>query len=160
MAIPQRFPPNCACVAGPPSPENPGVLPPKIEIWPLEEIFRMRPMASVVKIFPLESSNTPNGNHTVAWSAGPPSPETAHNPLPANSEITPDVLILRMRQLLLSPTYTLPDASTASPWGEENCAPDAGPPSPESPAVEVPANVVMIPAGLIARMRLLPVSAT
>src|ERR1017187_3100586 len=51
----------------------------------------------------------------------------------------------------------LPRASTATPQGEFNCAVDAAPPSPEYAASPFPATVVIVPPGVILRMRL-PIS--
>jgi hypothetical protein len=52
--------------------------------------------------------------------------------------------ILRTRAFPLSPTKISPAASTAMPVGLLSCALTAGPPSPEYPALEVPATSVSI----------------
>src|SRR5690242_17967793 len=59
----------------------------------------------------------------------------------------------RMRRTALasgSPKYTLPSASTASPWPMTSEAAVAGPPSEDGPPTPVPAMVAMDPLGMAA----------
>ena len=78
-------------------------------------------------------------------------------PLPASVLTTPAVIV-RMRWLLWSATYTVPLPSTATPKGLPNCAVAPGPSA--LPAVPLPASVLTIPVAVILRMRWLPRSAT
>ena len=64
----------------------------------------------------------------------------------------------RMRLLPVSAIKNPPLASGETENGRFSCAASAGPPSPESPCVPLPATVVMTPAGEINRTRWLPVS--
>jgi len=60
--------------------------------------------------------------------------------------------------LALSQKNSASLASTVSAMGSSSKAAAAGPPSPEKPAMPLPAKVVMMPF-VTARMRWLPVSA-
>src|SRR5664280_18204 len=82
-----------------------------------------------------------------AWVAGPPSPQKATVPLPATVVMVPSGATRRPRLLPGSAMYRLPAASTARPLGMSRQAWVAGPPSPQKPAVPLPATVVMV-AGL------------
>jgi hypothetical protein len=77
---------------------------------------------------------------------------------PANVVTTPAGVILRIRLLNVSATYTLPCASVARPSGLLNIA--LAPVPSVEPALEVPAKVVTTPPGVIFLIRLLLVSAT
>jgi len=65
-----------------------------------------------------------------------------------------------MRLFPESEKKTVPSRGTTTPAGASTWAFDAGPPSPEKPWSAVPATVEIVPAGLMTRRRLLPVSAT
>ena len=65
--------------------------------------------------------------------------------LPGAKFVIVPLLTRRMSPLRESAMNTLPEESTATPVGVFNVAAVAGPPSPEEPAVPVPASVVMIP---------------
>src|SRR5262249_57417908 len=69
-------PVNCALMAGPPSPEDPGEpLPASVVMIPSEETLRMRGFSeSAKKRFPAPSTATPSGRDNWALMAGPPSP--------------------------------------------------------------------------------------
>src|SRR5580658_3528808 len=75
----------------------------------------------------------------------------------------PAGVILRTSLLPESATYRLPKVSKASPRGALSSAADAGPLSPVEPDIPVPgpfpAMVLITPAGVTMRMRLLDVSA-
>ena len=98
----------------------------------------------------------PAGVRSWAAVAAPPSPLKPGAPLPATVLMTPPGVILRMRWLPQSARNRFPLASNATEDGADRLAAVAGPPSPLNPAVPVPAMVVMIPPGVILRMRLLP----
>jgi hypothetical protein len=55
--------------------------------------------------------------------------------------------------------YRFPAASITAPVGKLSCAVTAEPPSPENPAVPLPATVVAVPPGTTFKMRLSKVSA-
>lgn len=59
---------------------------------------------------------------------------------------------MRTASLLQLEMSTLPEPSTDTPLGPATLASGAGPPSPVSPAVPVPASVVMMLVGVTARM--------
>ena len=73
--------------------------------------------------------------------------------------INPAGVILRTSLLPESATHRFPKMSKASARGAFSWAADAGPLSPVEPAVAVPAMVLITPAGVTMRMRLLEVSA-
>ena len=78
-------------------------------------------------------------------------------PIPAIVLIVPSKAIFRMQELLVSAKYTMPVLSTQISTGLRKLAEVAGPPSPENPAVPVPAIVAIFPVdAVIFRMRLLP----
>ena len=79
------------------------------------------------------------------------------NPV-AYVDTTPEGVILRIRLLVESPTYTFPDESTATPEGPLKVA--RIPLSLVDPGEPLPANVDTTPKGVILRIRLLSVSAT
>src|SRR5579871_1826667 len=95
--------------------------------------------------FPAESIATPHGSPNCALVAGPPSPEYPDWPFPATVLMTPLGETFRTRLFMESAMYKLPDASTATLCGENNCALVAGPPSPEKPPMVVPATVEITP---------------
>jgi hypothetical protein len=80
-----------------------------------------------------------------ARAAGPLSPLTLKEPLPATVEMMPSGPMRRSRRLLLSAMYTLPSDATASCRELESFAWVAGPPSPLKPCIPFPAKVVMMP---------------
>src|ERR1700683_507561 len=115
-----------------------------------------------MKRLPEASTVTPKGEHNDAEVAGPPSPEKPQLPLlllPAEVVMLPLADTFRIRLLYLSAMKIFPEASTATPEGLFNDAEVAGPPSPDKPAVPLPATVVMIPLAETFRIRLLPESA-
>ena len=54
-------------------------------------------------------------------------------------------MTLRILKFLPSKIYTLPSQSAVNPIGKLSFADVAFPPSPENPAVPVPANVAILP---------------
>src|SRR5664280_2025204 len=97
---------------------------------------------------PAASTARPIGATRHAWVAGPPSPQKPLVPLPATVVMVPSGATRRTRLLLPgSAMYRLPAASRARPPGPWRHAWVAGPPSPQKPAVPLPATVVMV-AGL------------
>ena len=116
----------CAIVAGPPSPLKPALpgVPATVVITPAVSILRMAVFhESAMYRLPEASSAKPWGALIWAMAAGPPSPLWPPVPVPATVVITPAVSTLRMRWLLVSAMYMLPDASaTASPGPvEQSC---------------------------------------
>ena len=107
-------------------------------------------------MLPAASAVIPKGFSICAAVAGPPSPDVAMVPSPANVEIMPDELITLTLALFVK--YTLPP-DTTMPLVAFICAAVSGPPSPLYPEVPVPAIVVMMPDGSILRIRWLPSSA-
>src|SRR5881296_1293217 len=152
---------NDAEVAGPPSPLNPCVsLPAIVLMIPAVLTLRIRLLpSSAMYTFPAGSTATPTGKLNSAEVAGPPSPLNPSLPLPAIVVMIPAVSTLRIRRFPASAMYTLPAGSTATPLGSYNEAEVAGPPSPLNPCLPLPAMVLMIPAVLTLRIRLLPSSA-
>src|SRR6201988_4529458 len=73
--------------------------------------------------------------------------------------IMPAVVTLRITKLALSAIYILPIASMETPIGCHNLAAVAGPPSPLKPGAPGPAKVLIMPAVVTLRIRLLPASA-
>lgn len=73
--------------------------------------------------------------------------------MPATVVMMPLALTLRMRLLLLSEIYRFPEASKATAVGLARLVFTAAPPSPEYPALLVPATVVMMPLVATLRMR-------
>ena len=65
----------------------------------------------------------------------------------------PAASTLRMRWLSESAIHTMPAPSTPTPRLKLSSAWVAGPPSPEKPALPVPAKVVTMPDGSIRRTR-------
>src|ERR1039457_1120884 len=106
---------------------------------------------------PAESAATANGSESDALIAGPPSPAKVAVPLPAIVVIVPPET-LRMRLLEESAMYRLPAESIATPSGTFSAALVADPPSPENPAVPLPATVVILPPDTF-KTRLLRLSA-
>src|SRR5262245_27931898 len=82
---------TCALLAGPPSPEKPGVpVPANVVIIPVLDTRRMREFAlSLMYTFPKVSPAVPVGIFKRAEVAGPPSPENPGLLPPANREIVP-----------------------------------------------------------------------
>ncbi len=78
--------------------------------------------------------------------AGPPSPEEPPVPLPATVVRMPLVDTLRMRLLELSAMKRLPALFTATLEEKKSEPLVAGPPSPEKPAVPLPATVETVPS--------------
>src|SRR3990172_715791 len=96
---------------------------------------------------PLPSTATPYGLFSLALVAAAPSPENPLIPVQAIVLINPvPASTRRIRWLKVSAIYTLPLPSTPTPNGEYSWAPVAAKPSPENPAVPVPAMVLMSPA--------------
>src|ERR1035441_6872004 len=115
--------------------------------------------ASAKKTFPELSTATPRGLFRDAETAGPPSPEKPAAPLPASVVTMPPADTFRIRLLQVSPMKMFPDASMAIAEGVHNDAEVAGPPSPEKPAIQLPATVAIAPSEVTFRIRLFPVSA-
>ena len=108
--------------------------------------------------FPTRSKASAPAPMNEAAVAGPPSPEWANAPLPANVLMIPEILSTRLTRLFApSEMYKSPRASTAKPSiclkppprSPPNCAAVAGPPSPEKPSVPLPATVSMIPVATV-----------
>src|SRR6266705_3023330 len=152
---------NDAEIARPPSPLNPSLsLPAIVLMIPAVSTLRIRLFPrSEMYTLPAASTATPLGSFNDAEVAGPPSPLNPSLPLPAIVVIVPAVSTLRIRRFPASAMYTLPAGSTATPLGSYNEAEVAGPPSPSNPCLPLPAMVLMIPAVLTLRIRLLPSSA-
>ncbi len=146
-----------ALAANPPSPPLPP--PATVVMMPLAATRRTRllPVSAMIR-FPALSNVRRCGWLNSALVAGPPSPEDPAVPLPATVVMMPLLSILRIRLFRESAIYTLPAPSRATPIGRFRLAEVAGPPSPENPAVPVPAMVEMIPAELTLRMRWPPES--
>src|SRR5664280_654782 len=138
-----------AWVAAPPSPQKPMVpLPATVVMVPSGATRRTRLLpASAMYRLPAASTNRPYGMSRHAWVAGPPSPQKPLVPLPATVVMVPSGATRRTRSWPGSAMYRLPAASTARPHGASRHAWVAGPPSPQKPAVPLPATVVMV-AGL------------
>jgi hypothetical protein len=97
------------------------------------------------------------GAFSTATLAGPRSPSVS--PPPATVVMIPLVLTRRMRLLPVSAIRNEPSGRAATSRGALSVAPVAASPSPPKPALPFPATVVITPAGLTRRTRLLPVSA-
>ena len=111
-------------------------------------------------MLPDASTATALGPLNSAFTASEPSPAYPPMPLPATVEIVPPLTgTLRTRLPLNSVIYRLPAASRVKPNGAFNAALAAGPPSPEDPAVPLPAKVEIAPADVTLRTRLLALSA-
>ena len=137
------------------NPETP--LPAKVVTTPAGVILRIRlfPKSDTYKL-PAASVSIPVGLLNEAAVPVPLAlPET---PLPAKVVTTPAGVIIRIRSLPLSATYTFPAASVPNPKGSLN---EAAVPVPlVLPAIPLPAKVLTTPAGVIIRIKLLPKSAT
>ena len=96
---------------------------------------------------------TPVGAASRAEVAGPPSPWLPSSPVPATVVMTPAGETLRTRLLPRSAIRKPPSAVGSTSSGQFSRALVAGPPSPEYPAVPVPATVVICPLGEIRRIR-------
>ena len=157
--------PSTATPAGPlkfadkiwPSGEPDVTGPASVVTIPLGVILRMRLLrVSATYTAPVPSTATPEGRKKLA---AVPCPSTRpENPEPARVVTFPVGVILRMRLLPVSATYTVPFPSTAAPEGERKLA--SVPFPSEKEALPLPASVVTFPLGVILRMRLFPVSAT
>src|SRR5581483_11307472 len=148
-----------APVAGPLSPPNPGLppCPATVVMTPWASTFRMTWLAlSAMKSSPAGLIATLWGQLRVAWVAGLPSPAKrgeqvarlrGTNPvnLPATVVMMPFRSTLRITWLNVSAMYMFPVRSNVSILGSFIWASVAGPPSPENPAGDAPANVVTIP---------------
>src|SRR5260370_1327859 len=103
------------------------------------------------------------------WGTGEPPPGRGCCPIPPYCPpAKPGAAMpttFRTRRLLKSEKKRLPAASIATPKGRHNRAAVAGPPSPAKlpglpkPAGPLPATVLIVPAGLTLRIRLLSISA-
>src|SRR5262249_4324025 len=96
-----------------------------------------------------------------ALSAGVPLP-THHGPgrpVPAMVVMIPDGDTARIRLFPVSAKYSVPDRATVMPPGSFKTALAAGPPSPEKPALPVPAITANLPPGRTWRISLRPSSA-
>src|ERR1035438_2339925 len=149
-ATPEYSPKNKdAEVASPPSPEKLRVpLPATVVMTPPADTFRMRLFCESAMMRFMEASTTSLENAPRlkdAEVAGPPSPKKPRVPLPATVVMTPPADTFRMRLLPASTMNRFPDASTATSLGAHTAAEGAGVPSPEKPAVPLPATVVMMP---------------
>src|SRR5579862_1668237 len=121
----------------------------------IPEVFtwRIRLLDSEMKTLPALSAARPVRENP-ACVAGPPSPESVVEPLPARVVIIPDVSTLRTRLAVTSPMYRLPAPSNASAHGAFRTALVAGPPSPFPLKGPPPAAVVMVPEVSTLRTRL------
>ena len=104
------------------------------------------------------------GSENCAASASPPSPPGLQKPGTPATVVMMFVVAatLRTTQLKMSPMYTLPEGSTATPSGEASEALVAGPPSPSKPkpAQPRPAKFAITPVPRSTwRTRLLSMSA-
>src|ERR1039457_3865884 len=149
---------NAAEVASPPSPLKPGVpLPATVLIVPAGVTIRMRSLPlSTMNRLPAPSTATSQGSNNSAEVAGPLSPLKPRVPLPATVLIVPAGVTFRIRLFIRSAMKRLPALSTATSLGWFSSAAVAGPPSPLKPAVPLPATVLIVPAAVTFRMRLLP----
>lgn len=118
-------------VAGPPSPESPGLpLPATVVMIPSGVTFRTRLAdCSAMKRLPCESTAIARTVSKLAAVAGPPSPVVLVPP-PATVRMVPSAVTFRTRPPFNSPMYRFPCWSTAIPIGVYNCATVARPPSP------------------------------
>ena len=127
------------------------VRPASVVTTPPDAIFRIaRLFESATYTLPALSTATPAG--PLKRAAAPvPSAVPGLPAVPASVVTTPPDVIIRIVWLPVSPTYTLPAASTATPTGALKCAPSPVPSVlPLMPAS--PANVVTTPAALILRI--------
>ena len=69
----------------------------RVVITPAAEIRRILPPASAKRTFPEESTAMPVGKLTVAFAAGPPSPEEPGVPFPATVAMIPSSPTRRIR---------------------------------------------------------------
>jgi hypothetical protein len=150
-----------APVAGPPSPaEDSAPLPATVLIVPSEASRRTRLLIpSEMYRPPSGPISRPFGLRRVAAVPGPPSPEKPSTPVPATVEIVPSGSTLRTRWEALSAMNRLPAPSRATAWGVLMAAAVAGPPSPFEAGTPVPATVVIVPSGVMRRIRWFPPSA-
>src|SRR5262245_53837858 len=126
-------------------------------MMPAAVTFRTTPIsAHAMYKLPDASTTTATGELICAEVAGPPSPENPLAPVPATVRMMPSGVTFRTRWLLGSAMYRSPAVSTATSAMPLNCAEMAGPPSPAEPRAPVPATVVITPAALTLRTRLLP----
>ena len=130
-------------------------------MWPPVPTRRMRWLpVSAMTARPSASNATPAGWSSWARRPDAPSPLSPQVPSPATVVMVPAVSMRRIRQLAVSAMSTSPVAETATASGWSRAASVAGPPSPVSSQVPVPATVEMVPAASMRRIRQLPVSAT
>lgn len=100
--------------------------------------------ASATKTWPASSTTIPCGESSCASVAGPPSPDSPAEPVPATVVMIPSGPIRRTRWLSVSTTKMLPSGAESMVRGARSLAAVAGPPSPEKPEL-VPAIVSMTP---------------
>src|SRR4051794_9198434 len=150
-----------AVVAGPPSPEKPGVpVPATVVIVPAGVTRRTRPLpASAITKPPSGVPATASTEASWAAGAGPPPPEGPGGPVPATVVMVPAGDTRRTRRLPESAIRKPPSAVAATASGALSAAAVAAPPSPENPGVPVPAAVVIVPAADTRRPRALSRSA-
>ena len=96
---------------------------------------------SAMRIAPFALSTAAARERRAAPStAGPPSPAYPHQPVPATVAMVPSAATLRTRPFRLSPIRNPPSEVVDTPTGCVQPAAVAAPPSPENPAVPVPAS--------------------
>ena len=127
-------PQSAALVAGTSSPLTPNAPFPATVLMMLVEADtnRMRLLyVSAIHRSPDALTATPEGNWRAALAAGPSSPAKPHTPFPATVLMKPNKAdTKRMRLFCVSAIHMSPDAPTATPPGNNNCALVAGPLSP------------------------------
>src|ERR1039457_2883627 len=154
--MPPRVP-SSALVAAPPSPLNPQVPVVAPEAAEPAKIFTspvaftssrtMQLAESEMKTLPDGSTNTSIGslNTTLCGRTPIRSVGKVGLPFPATVLILPPTVNWRTRFFTLSATYMLPELANATACGPERQALVAKPPSPQNPAVPLPAIVLMLP---------------
>ena len=136
-------------MAGPSSPLLPVVpVPATRVITPAGDTFRTTLFGpSTIRNPPSAVTATLAGASSWASVAGPPSPLSPGVPVPATRVITPAGETFRTTLFLVSAIRNPPSAVSATLAGRWSWASVAGPPSPLSPGVPVPATRVITPAG-------------
>src|SRR4029077_11663787 len=134
-----------------PSPEKPAVPLPAKKSTKSVEFTNSRTiwlLVSPTKMLLDESSKTPQGLLSTTPEGAMPlnNVGTVGLPLPATVLILPPTVNSRTRSLLRSAirNFVAP-VTAATPWGLKSSALVAEPPSPEKPAVPLPATVLMSP---------------
>ena len=138
-----------AAVAGPPFPLPSSSPPAMVLMFPFATLrTRELPNSPMYRTPAFTSNASPTGFDSSALVAGPPSPDLPATPVPATAlMMVVPASTTRTRFAGLSEIYRFPAPSNASACGLLNIASVAGPPSPKSPILALPAYTLMIRVG-------------